>query len=353
MSNTGAWIVQTGMVTAVGIGSAQTASSIRAGISRYQESTVYNKSFEPMTLALLPDAALPPLHDDLAKLAGLTPRQIRMLCLADSALKEVLKDLNLKQPPALFLAGPEAFADRPPALTAVFVQQLMTQTGAKLDAAQSTVFPVGRAGGLLALRAALALLAQGKHDYALVGGVDSYLDLYLLGTLDQANRVLAPGVMDGFCPGEGAGFVLLCSERVSKLHTPLAHVHAPGIAAESGHRYSKEPYRGDGLAAAVSEAVLGCQQPLQTVLCSLNGENFGVKEWGVAFLRNKAAFAEPFEIEHPADCCGDLGAAFAPVLIGLAAIGMQKEYMSTPCLVWCSSEHEQRGAVCVSSNVMQ
>jgi 3-oxoacyl-[acyl-carrier-protein] synthase-1 len=351
MSNAGAWIVQTGMVTAVGIGSAQTASSVRAGISRYQESAVYNKRFEPMTLALLPDAALPPLHDDLAQLPGFTSRQMRMLRLADGALKEVLKDVNLQQPPPLLLAGPEPFADRPAALTPAFVQQLMTQTGVKLDAAQSAVFPAGRAGGLLALRAALALLAQGKHDYALVGGVDSYLDLYLLATLDQADRVLAPGVMDGFCPGEGAGFVLLCSERVSKSHTPLARVHAPGIGAEPGHRYSKEPYRGDGLATAVNEAVADCQQPLQTVLCSLNGENFGVKEWGVAFLRNKAAFAEPFEMLHPADCCGDLGAAFAPVLIGLAAIGMHKQYLSTPCLVWCSSEYEQRGAVCVSSNL--
>ena len=343
--------MQTGMVTAVGIGSAQTASSVRAGISRYQESAVYNKRFEPMTLALLPDDALPPLHDDLAKLPGLTSRQMRMLRLADGALKEVLKDVKLQQPPPLLLAGPEAVANRPETLTAAFVQHLMAQTGVKLDAAQSAVFPAGRAGGLLALRAALTLLAQGEHDYVVVGGVDSYLDLYLLGTLDQADRVLASGVMDGFCPGEGAGFVLLCSERMSKSHTTLAYVHAPGIAAEPGHRYSTEPYRGDGLASAVSEAVQGCQQPMQTVLCTLNGENFGVKEWGVAFLRNKAAFAEPFEIEHPADCCGDLGAAFAPVLIGLAAIGMRKEYMSGPCLVWCSSEHEQRGAVCVSSNL--
>lgn len=342
--------MQTGMVTAVGIGSAQTASSVRAGISRYQESAVFNKRFEPMTLALLPDAALPPLHDDLAQLPGLTSRQMRMLRLADGALKEVLKDVKLQQPTPLLLAGPEAVADRPEILTAAFVQHLMTQTGIMLDVALSAVFPTGRAGGVLALRAALELLTHGDHDYVLVGGVDSYLDLYLLGTLDQADRVLAAGVMDGFCPGEGAGFVLLCSERVSASHAPLAYLHAPGIAAEPGHRYSQEPYRGDGLASAVSEAVAGCQQPLQTVLCSLNGENFGVKEWGVAFLRNKAAFAEPFEIEHPADCCGDLGAAFAPVLIGLAAIGMRKEYMSSPCLVWCSSEHEQRGAVCVSSN---
>jgi len=351
MTNAAAWIMQTGMVTAVGIGSAQTATSVRAGINRFKESDeFFNQHGEPMVLALLPEDVLPPLHGDLVHLPELTARYGRMLRLAEVALNDVLSGQNIQHPLPLYLAVPEPYAECPATLTPTFLQHLTTQTGAKLDTALSAVFPTGRAGGFLALRAALALLEQGRHDYVLFGGVDSYLDAPLLYTLADADRVLAAGVMDGFCPGEGAGFVLLCSERVSKSHTPLARVHAPGIAAEPGHRYSKDPYRGDGLARAVSEAVLGCQQPVQTVLCSLNGEYFGVKEWGVAFLRNKAAFAESFEIEHPADCCGDLGAAFAPVLIGLAAIGMHKEYLSTPCLVWCSSEHEQRGAVCVSSN---
>lgn len=352
MNKTGAYVLQTGMVTAVGIGSAQTASSVRAGINRFKESDEYYYPHgEPVVMALLPEDVLPPLHAKLVS-PELNARHSRMLCLADVALNDVLRGQNIQHPLPLYLAVSEPYAESPTTLTREFLQHLATQTGVKLDATLSSVFPDGRAGGLLALRAALALLEQGQHDYVLFGGVDSYLDARLLYTLADAGRLLAPGIMDGFCPGEGAGFVLLCSERVSKSHTPLARVHVPGIATEPGHRYSKEPYRGDGLAAAVSEAVAGCQYPMQTVLCSLNGENFGVKEWGVAFLRNKTAFAEPFEIEHPADCCGDLGAAFAPVLIGLAAIGMHKEYMSSPCLVWCSSEHEQRGAVCVSSNSM-
>jgi len=349
MNNTGAYILQTGMVTAVGIGSAQTASSIRAGISRFKESDeFYYPHGEPMVFALLPEDVLPPLHDELTNLPELSSRHSRMLRLADVALKDALSGQNIQHPLPLYLAVSEPYAEDPITLTPEFLQHLAIQAGVQFDTSLSAVFPVGRAGGLLALRAALALLAQGGHDYVLFGGVDSYLDARLLYTLADAGRVLAPGIMDGFCPGEGAGFVLLCSERVSKSHALLACVHAPGIAAEPGHRYSKAPYRGDGLAAAISEAFINGQQPVRSVLCSLNGENFGVKEWGVGFLRNKTAFAEPFEILHPADCCGDLGAAFAPVLIGLAAIGMQKQYMSTPCLVWCSSEYEQRGAVCVS-----
>ena len=76
--NQGAWICGIGMVTAVGTTAAQTASSVRAGVSRYQESSVYNKRFEPMTMALLPEDAIPPLNEKLASEPGLTSRQRRM-----------------------------------------------------------------------------------------------------------------------------------------------------------------------------------------------------------------------------------------------------------------------------------
>lgn len=60
-------------------------------------------------------------------------------------------------------------------------------------------------------------------------------------------------------------------------------------------------------------------------------------------------FTDKLRVEHPADCYGDTGTAVAPLLIGLAAIGMQKQYIKGPCLIFCSSEKEKRGAVCVKS----
>ena len=86
---------------------------------------------------------------------------------------------------------------------------------------------------------------------------------------------------------------------------------------------------------------------MRSVLCSLNGEQLGAKEWGVAVLRNHAGLDDVPVLVHPADCFGDMGAAMGPVLIGLSAIGMREEYLPGPSLVWCASDAELRGAVCV------
>lgn len=344
MAGPGAWVVGVGLVTAVGDSAAQTATSVRAGISRYRESAVRNARGAPMTLALLPDEALPPLATPLAAVAGLTSRQRRMLRLAAPALREALAAAPPGSPPPLFLAGPEPLEGRPPPADEAFLDLLHIQARGAFAREGSSVFPSGRAGGFQALAAALEALARGTPS-ALVGGVDTFLDLYLLGTLDREGRVLAEGVLDGFCPGEGAGFLLLSPEPAPG----AAFLHPPGLAAEPGHRYAQEPYRGDGLAQAIALALAPVEgRPVPTVFGSLNGESLGAREWGVSVLRNRAGLAPDFRFEHPADCFGDVGAAFAPTLAGLAALGLARGYRRGPALVWCSSEHELRGAACVS-----
>jgi 3-oxoacyl-[acyl-carrier-protein] synthase-1 len=361
MADECAWVCGVGMMTAVGDSAAQTATSVRAGISRYEESSIYNKRFLPMTMALLPEENLPPLHEELESLTpGLTSRQRRMLRLTGPALNEAIASLaSTAKPVPLLLATPEPMPnlpDRPAPASGKFLDHLITQCDTdRIDRGQSKLFPTGRAGGLQALDAAIDMLQSEQHDHVLIGGVDSYLDLYLLGTLDAEGRIKVDGVMDGFAPGEGAGFLLLCSDkgRESQTPKPTVKVHKPGTAQEPGHRYSEEPYKGDGLAEAVTAALeAGLEdEQVRTVLCSMNGESYSPKEWGVSTLRNAASFDDALRLEHPAECFGDIGAAFGPVLIGLAATGMQKGYLAGPCLVWCSSEGADRAAVCVTSEV--
>lgn len=351
MAGQRAWICAIGMVTPVGGCTGQTAASVRAGISRYQESPVYNKRFEPMTMALVPDDDLPPLADSLAATQGLTARQARMLRLAQPAIGEALQALSPDPPPPLFLALPETPPGRPPTVTEAFLEDLVVQSGAAIDLDQSRIFATGRAGGFQAMAEAIELLAQDSLDTVLVGGVDSYLDLHLLGTLDTEDRVLAEGVMDGFAPGEGAAFLVLGSERAKQAMglDRAAFVQTPGIASEPGHRYSDQPYRGEGLAEAVSLALAtNGHGPVRTVFGGLNGENLGAKEWGVAAMRNQPALDADFRFEHPADCFGDTGAAIAPLLVGLAAVGLRDGTLPGPCLAWSSSEAEQRAAACMA-----
>ena len=84
-----------------------------------------------------------------------------------------------------------------------------------------------------------------------------------------------------------------------------------------------------------------------SVYSSLNGESFWAKEWGVASLRFHSRFEKALRVEHPVECFGDPGAALGPLMVGLAAIGLTRGYRKGPCLVYCSSDREERAAVLV------
>jgi len=350
MGETLAFIQGLGMLTPVGGSAAQTAASVRAGISAYQDSSIHNRNFKPMTLALVPEESLPPLHEGLEPTQGLTSREIRMLRLAQPALEEAAGFLDRPRETPLFLATPEPGPSASREIGDEFLDYLAIQSDHLFLRAESAVFPAGRAGGMLALQAAFEHLQGGNTD-ALVGGVDTYLDLHLLSSLDMEDRILAEGIMDGFAPGEGAAFIVLSSNERSDrgMSSEPVQVHRPGVADEEGHRYSDKPYRGDGLANAMRLAIDNAKEdPISTVFSSLNGENFGAKEWGVALTRNKSHFVDATRLEHPADCLGDCGAACGPLLIGLAATGLTKQYLQSPLLVYCSSETENRGAAVIS-----
>lgn len=340
------YIASTGMITPVGHNTATTQAAIAAGISASAISIHYNKNYSPMRMALIPEQALPPLNP-LLDSVGLSPRQQRLLRIATPALIETLSQLPPTNPPALFLALPESIPGCPFIAPDNFLVALETQSGVTLNKAASKMFSSGRAGGIEAINAAIDFLSADGNTVALVGGVDSHADLLLLGVLDSVNRVLADNISDAFIPGEAAGFLLLVSEQAKNYlpHPPKGKVYPPGIASEPGHRYSKEPYKGDGLAQAFAQAIQNGQPNLiEAIFSSLNGESFGAKELGIAFMRNTSAFAAQAKTEHPADCIGDVGAAFAPILIAYA---LHTQNNSQLC--YCSSENANRAAVIIKT----
>jgi|SRR2546429_2970341 len=335
------------MVTPVGGTALQTVNSIRAGISRYAERPLDDSENHAIVMALLPDDWLPALSYQLEDFGALTEREKRMLRLAGPALREAVKELPSTHALALDLALPETPERVAPPAGDSFLRALSIQSGVDLDIRASRVFLGGRAAGLQALGAAMA---RARDTFTLVGGVDSYLDPEVLTVLEMEGRLLKEDAMDAFAPGEGAGFLLLGSAAKNDGPLVAAVVHEPGFGREPGHRDSDEPYRGDGLAAAIAAALgNGAARPIETVVCSLNGENLGAKEWGVSLLRNRRFFQEDVRIWHPADCFGDTGAAMGPLLLGFAALGLKQGHVKEPCIVWCSSDGELRGAVCVSA----
>ena len=336
-------ITAVGMLSPVGADAMMTTASIRSGISAYEESPVLNKQFNPMIMALVPEDALPPLDDELLKIT-LTSRQQRMLRLATPAIQQLQDDLTESVP--LMLCGPEKLPGRRSVISDAFIKQLAVQTKVAFDIGNSYAFPEGRAAGFYALEVAMQLLESGKHNEVMIGGVDSFLDLYMLATMDSEDRILADGVMDGFAPGEAAVFIVLKPADENS----AVKIFPPGIADEPGHRYADEPYKGEGLANAVSDSISKApDNPIKTVFASFNGENFNAKEWGVAAIRNQQHFDSEFNMVHPADCYGDIGAATAPMLMALASLGLLQGHYQGPALVWASSEIQQRAAAYIET----
>lgn len=339
------YIYRIGMLTPLGPNAEMTRAAFRAGVSAYCETHHIGVNDQPIKMALVPQDALPPLHRDLAS-GGFTKFKKRLIQLAAHALAGACDDAVLKTPVPVFLAGPESRSSGKAVLDTHFLHALQKQTGINFDVSSSRLFHLGRAGGIYAIELAYKYIESTGQDFVIVGGVDSYNDMQRLGQYDADGRLLTAASMDGFIPGEAAGFLLLMSDSAAeRLNTgSKAFLHRPGVAEEPGHYYSVEPYRGEGLAKAIQKALTQSKQRnVKAVYTSLNGEHYWGKELGVSLSRNHGALADGYSIEHPADCFGDIGAAFGPVMLGIMSHNESGEY-----LAYCSSDCQARSAVSLS-----
>jgi 3-oxoacyl-[acyl-carrier-protein] synthase-1 len=345
-------ILAIGMATPVGLCAAQTAASVRCGIGRMIVSHMPDGQGDMLVMGLANDEELPPLAEALED-EDLSPRHVSMAKLGGAALAETLAEEDNPIPLLLGVAEPRKEAKYP--VGQEMLRILALQAGRELDLGRSRVYAQGRAAGLCALADAVAMVEKGQAQSVVVGGVDSYLDYFYLHALAAEGRLKAGAVSDGFVPGEGAAFALVAAPGVARRQhrRPLAIVEGVGLGREPGHRYSDEPHRGEGLAKAMRElfAAVPERGPANRIGCvwaGLNGESFWAKEWGVAAVRSAERFSEPVRIEHPADCMGDPGAAYGPIMLALATHDLARERCATPCLVWAASDREERAAVLLS-----
>jgi 3-oxoacyl-[acyl-carrier-protein] synthase I len=340
-------IAHAGVVSPVGLSLPETAASARARLARVQEIEWRDRRFEPFIVGSVPDDGLPPLVDALAALS-LHYREARMVRLAHVALEETLTPLLGKAAPMPLLLGlPEQHTTQ--ALDPKkFLSYLTMQLPEQLDIERSLAVPRGRASGLMAMRQASARLRRGDCPFVLVGGVDCLVDLSVLSTLDMQGRIRNEINSDGFSPSEGAAFLLLSLASTAKTYglRPMAAVLGSAQGHEPGHLYSDEKYLGEGLATTFATLLAEAPppQPIGTVYCSFNGERYWAREFGVAMLRQSRAFVAEHQMEHPAECFGDMGSAQGPTLAALAAHGMHHGYRPAPCLVFASSDYGDRAA---------
>jgi 3-oxoacyl-[acyl-carrier-protein] synthase-1 len=341
-------IASAGVISPIGLSLPETAASARARVARLREVPWMDSRQQPFIVGRVPEDGLPELVDALSA-QPLQYREGRMLRLAQAALEEALSGWPVAQagPLPLLLGLPEQHTTQDLHPQA-FLARLNVQCPGRIDLARSVAVPRGRAAGLMALREARARLLRGEVEAIVVGGVDSLVDLYVLGALDMQGRVRNEVNSDGFSPAEGAAFLLLTRADVAMRHglQPMASLLGAALGHEPGHLYSDEPYLGEGLAMAFANLMQESPPPapIGTVYSSFNGERHWAREYGVARLRQTQAFAPDHAMEHPAECFGDLGSALGTVLAALAAHGVHQGYRAAPCLVYASSDHGDRAA---------
>jgi 3-oxoacyl-[acyl-carrier-protein] synthase-1 len=340
-------ITAVGTVTSVGLSAVQTAASVRAGISRLVETDWPGMDGNPYRGGFIPEDLLPPLH---RKTFDIPPDSVpaRLLQLAGPALKETVAGLPSRGESAGLILGLRSLEPLQGLTPETFLENLKRQAQVRFDPAASCIVVGGRAAGLLAIHEAVRRIVEKPGQSLIAGAIDSYFDYPRLTDLDFEGRILNEINLDGFIPGEGAGFVALASASRQQDPAALGSVAAWAKDFECGHLYSGEPLRADGLTRALSDLfaqVLPDCLPCERAYVNLTGEHIGAKEWAIASQRNRSFLSDTMAVLHPAEAFGEAGAAMGPIMVALGIRGWQRGYQRGPLLVACSSDHGECAAL--------
>ena len=164
--------------------------------------------------------------------------------------------------------------------------------------------------GPLALELAGRLIHEERVPYCIIAGVDSFLVAGTLAAYEERNRVLTSQNSNGFIPGEAGTAVLVAPAGNST--EPELRCLGIGSGQEKATIDSEEPLQGYGLVQAFKAAFAGAGcvvGDLDYRITDSNGEQYWFKEATLALDRILRKRKELFEIWHPADCIGEIGAA--------------------------------------------
>jgi 3-oxoacyl-[acyl-carrier-protein] synthase-1 len=194
----------------------------------------------------------------------------------------------------------------------------------------SRLFAGGRVGGLKAMDHARQLIAAGAPG-CVVAGVDSLLVAGTLTALHKTHRLVTTENSNGFIPGEAAAAVCIGPVRRSK--NPQLLCLGIGFGNEPAPLGSGEPFRADGLVEAIRAAFADGRCGYGDVdfrLSDSNGEAYGFKEAALAMTRTLRDRKEEFDIWHPVDCVGEVGAATVPIMLAVMQAAVTKDYAPGP-----------------------
>jgi 3-oxoacyl-[acyl-carrier-protein] synthase I len=302
-------ILNTGMVSSVGLSAKASCAAIRAKLTNPTESRFIDSDGEWI---MAHSAPLMPACGDRAKLAQM----------ASLAIAESLADVPANDLPAIPLILCVAERTRPGRLQGIDGDLLIAiQDELQIEfSAESLILPHGRVAGGAALVHARRLIKEDRAPFVIVAAADTLLTWPTLQAYERQGRLLGPRNSNGFIPGEGAAALL-----IGPAQTPGALIVAGlGFATEPASIDSEKPLRADGMARAIKAAAkdAGCEiHDLSFRISDLSGEQYYFKEASLALSRTLRVRKAEFDIWHPAECIGECGAlgGVAPLVVALAA----------------------------------
>jgi 3-oxoacyl-[acyl-carrier-protein] synthase-1 len=335
-------ILNCGLVTAVGLSAPAACAAVLAGVANPTRTRFADSSGEWIMGHEVP---LEQAWRGRTKLVRMASRAIAE-CLANIARED------WAQIPLLLCIAERERPGRVAGLDSELFGEIQQALNVQF-ATQSLIVPHGRVAVNIALLHARRILAQTHVPYVLIAATDSFLNAGTLGAYDRDERLLTARNSNGFIPGEGAGALLIGPAG----HGPALVCRGLGFGSEPSNVGSEEPLRGDGLSRAIKDALGEAGYALHDLnfrVTDLSGEQYYFKEAALAMARLLRVRKEEFDLWHPADCIGELGAAAGVAVVTIANAACSKGIAPGPrVLCHAASDSGQRAAAVLEFGPVQ
>jgi 3-oxoacyl-[acyl-carrier-protein] synthase-1 len=328
-------IRSTGLVSSVGLSAPAACAAIRTKLTNPSETRFRNASGEWLMSHAVPLQEPWRGREKLARMAA---------AVIDECLAGIPRE-DWKRIPLLLCISERARPGRQVGLDEELFAEVCALCANAEFAASSIIIPQGRVSAGVALSEARKLIHELGVPRALVIATDSLLTATTLKHYEQQGRLLSKKNSNGFIAGEAAAGLLLAMSS----DTPSLSIDGLGFATEPATIDSEKPLRAEGLSRAITAAVqdAGCElHELDYRISDVSGEQYYFKEAALALSRTLRTRKEEFDLWHPAECIGEVGAASGVAALVVANAAAQKAYSPGPnVLVHAANDAGQRAAI--------